>query len=125
MTTQPVHGHPAAAIAGGELAFAELTRRHRRELHVHCYRMLASFDDAEDAVQDAFASAFKSIGRFNGEAMLSTWLHRIVVNAALMQLRRRRRKREHSIDELLPSFDAEGSWPDDCSPAYTTSLAIL
>jgi RNA polymerase sigma-70 factor (ECF subfamily) len=88
-------------------------------------RFLGSEEDARDAVQDAFAAVFESIGRFNGEAMLSTWLHRIVVNAALMQLRRRRRKPEHSIDELLPSFDAEGSWPNDYSQAFTTSHAIL
>ena len=56
--------------------------------------------------------------------MLSTWLHRIVVNAALMQLRRRRRKPEQSIDELLPSFDAEGSWAGE-GPQTATTEKIL
>jgi RNA polymerase sigma-70 factor (ECF subfamily) len=58
--------------------------------------------------------------------MLSTWLHRIVVNAALMQLRRRRRKPERSIDELLPSFDAEGGWAEeDCGRQNVTTEEIL
>ena len=111
--------------AGDEGAFEELVRRHGGRMLSVARRFLGSEEDARDALQDAFAAAFEGIGRFNGEAMLSTWLHRIVVNAALMQLRRRRRKREHSIDELLPSFDAEGSWPNDYNPVCTTSHAIL
>jgi RNA polymerase sigma-70 factor (ECF subfamily) len=111
--------------AGDEGAFEELVRRYGRRMLSVARRFLGSEEDARDAVQDAFAAAFESIGRFNGEAMLTTWLHRIVVNVALMQLRRRRRKPEHSIDELLPSFDAEGSWPNDYGPARTTSHAIL
>ena len=71
-------------------------------------RFLPSEEDARDAVQDAFLSAFRSIGRFEGQARLSTWLHRIVVNAALMKLRTRRRKPEQSIEELLPGFLEDG-----------------
>jgi RNA polymerase sigma-70 factor (ECF subfamily) len=111
--------------AGDEGAFEELVRRHGPRMLSVARRFLGSEEDARDAVQDAFAAVFESIGRFKGGAMLSTWLHRIVVNAALMQLRRRRRKPEHSIDELLPSFKAEGSWSNDYSPACTTSHAIL
>ena len=83
-------------------------------------RFLTSEDDARDAVQEAFLSAFQSIEQFNGGAMLSTWLHRIVVNTALMQLRRRRRKPQQSIDDLLPCFDADGSWVEDRSQTITT-----
>ena len=84
-------------------------------------RMLRSEDDARDAVQEAFISAFKAIADFQGDARLSTWLHRIVVNAALMRLRRQRRKPEESIDELLPHFDERGSWSDGEQPCRTPS----
>src|SRR5271166_2439101 len=96
-----------------EAAFEEMVCQFGGRMLSVARRFLSSEDDARDAVQEAFLSAFESIEQFNGGAMLSTWLHRIVVNAALMQLRRRRRKPEQSIDELLPSFDAEGSWLED------------
>jgi RNA polymerase sigma-70 factor, ECF subfamily len=71
-------------------------------------RMLGNEADAQDAVQDAFLNAFRSLDSFHGDAQLSTWLHRILVRAALMKLRRRRRKPETSIDDLLPKFHADG-----------------
>jgi RNA polymerase sigma-70 factor (ECF subfamily) len=63
---------------------------------------------ARDVVQEAFLNAFRSMGKFEGHAKLSTWLHRIVVNAALMKLRTRRRKPEESLEPLLPSFKDNG-----------------
>jgi RNA polymerase sigma-70 factor (ECF subfamily) len=71
-------------------------------------RLLRTEDDARDAVQDALLSAFRGIDSFQGGARLSTWLHRIVINAALMKLRSRQRKQERSIEELLPSFAEDG-----------------
>ena len=71
-------------------------------------RMLGNEADAQDAVQDAFLNAFRSLDSFHGDARLSTWLHRILVRAALMKLRRRRRKPETSIDDLLPKFRDDG-----------------
>jgi RNA polymerase sigma-70 factor (ECF subfamily) len=59
-------------------------------------------------VQDAFLNAFKNLDRFQGNAKLSTWLHRIAVNAALMKLRTRKRKPEQSIETLLPAFLEDG-----------------
>ncbi len=94
--------------AGEEAAFEELVRTHGPRLLAVTRRYLPSEDDARDAVQDAFLSAFRSIDRFAAESRLSTWLHRIAVNAALMKLRTRRRKPEQSIEELLPGFLEDG-----------------
>jgi len=79
------------AIAGDEPAFAELTQRHRRELHVHCYRMLASFDEAEDAVQETFLRAWRSRASFDAGTMFRAWLYRIATNVCLDVLRVRSR----------------------------------
>ena len=70
--------------------FDELTRRHRRELHVHCYRMLASFDEAEDAVQETFLRAWRSRDTFDGSDQYRAWLYRIATNVCLDTLRSRR-----------------------------------
>lgn len=73
-----------------ETDFAELTDRHRRELHVHCYRMLASFDEAEDAVQETYLRAWRGRDSFDG-AQVRAWLYRIATNVCLDALRRRAR----------------------------------
>jgi RNA polymerase sigma-70 factor (TIGR02960 family) len=79
------------AAAGDEAAFAELTGQHRRELHVHCYRMLASFDDAEDAVQETFLRAWRGrSGLVAGQHR--AWLYRIATNVCLDALRTRNRQ---------------------------------
>jgi RNA polymerase sigma-70 factor (ECF subfamily) len=96
--------------AGDQLACELVVRRFAARLLAVARRVLGNEDDAHDALQDAFLSAFRGIERFTGDARLSTWLHRIVVNAALMRLRSRRRRAEDSIDDLLPRFDDEGGW---------------
>src|SRR5262249_16212255 len=73
-------------------------------------RLLRHEEEARDAVQDAFLQLFRSLDRFRGECKLSTWLHRIVVNAALMKIRSRRPGPEGSIEELLPQFVEDGHW---------------
>ena len=94
--------------SGEDAAYEELVRGMGGRMLAVARRFLGSEDEAEDAVQEAFIQAFKNIGRFEGASRLSTWLHRIVVNAALMRLRKKGRSREISIEELLPSFLEDG-----------------
>ncbi len=75
-----------------EPAFAGLTERHRRELHVHCYRMLGSFEDAEDTVQETFLRAWRGRETFEGRSSVRAWLYRIATNACLDLLAKRRPK---------------------------------
>ena len=75
------------ARAGDEDAFAELTGPHRRELHVHCYRMLGSFEDADDSVQDTLLAAWRGLARFQARASVRTWLYRVATNTCLNQIR--------------------------------------
>jgi len=98
----------AAATAGDENAFATLTHRHRRELHVHCYRMLASFEDAEDLVQETFLRAWQKRETFEGRSTFRAWLYRIATNACLDFLARHERQ---AIE--IPTH---GSEPADLSP---------
>ena len=83
----------AAAADGDQAAFGELARLHRRELHVHCYRMLASFDDAEDAVQETLLRAWRGrAGLAGGGPEYRAWLYRIATNVCLDMLRARSRQ---------------------------------
>lgn len=93
-------------------AFEDLVRGYGARLLAVARRIVGSEDDARDVLQDAFLSASRGIDGFTGGSKVSTWLHRIVVNAALMKLRSRRRRNEESIEELLPRFDATGAWAD-------------
>jgi RNA polymerase sigma-70 factor (TIGR02960 family) len=109
----------STVIAGDESAFSELAERHRRELHVHCYRMLASFEEAEDAVQETYLRAWRSRDSFEGGSLFRAWLYRIATNVCLDVLRRRSRRvaelrsfaevpwlqpyPDHLLDEVAPS----------------------
>jgi RNA polymerase sigma-70 factor (ECF subfamily) len=94
--------------AGDEAGFEELVRASGPRMLAAARRLLRNEEDARDVVQEAFLHAFRALPRFAGDARLSTWLHRIVINAALMRLRSRKRRPEESIDDLLPHFDADG-----------------
>jgi RNA polymerase sigma-70 factor (ECF subfamily) len=101
---------------GEEDACEELVRTHGGRLLAVARRMLRNEEDAKDAMQQAFLSAFRALPGFNGQSQISTWLHRIVVNTALMKLRSRSRRPEESIEELLPRFQEDGhhaeTWSD-------------
>ena len=81
-----------AARDGDEDAFARLIAPHRRELYAHCYRMLASSADAEDALQDALLGAWRGLPRFQGRSSLRSWLYTIATNACLQAIKRRPRR---------------------------------
>jgi RNA polymerase sigma-70 factor (TIGR02960 family) len=92
------------AQAGDGDAFREVTEPYLRELQVHCYRMLGSFQDAEDALQDTLLTAWKALGGFEGRASLRTWLYRIATNRCLNARRSasRRRAKEWNIPGVEP-----------------------
>jgi RNA polymerase sigma-70 factor (TIGR02960 family) len=94
----------ARARAGDGEAFRALTEPHSRELQVHCYRMLGSFQDAEDALQDTLLAAWQGLGGFEGRASIRTWLYRIATNRCLNARRSasRRPAREWDMSEVEP-----------------------
>jgi RNA polymerase sigma-70 factor (ECF subfamily) len=91
------------ASAGDGEAFRALTEPHRRELHVHCYRMLGSVQDAEDALQETMVAAWRGLGGFGRQASLRTWLYRIATNVCLNALRAARRRPAKEWD--IPGID--------------------
>jgi RNA polymerase sigma-70 factor (ECF subfamily) len=95
-----------AAQAGDESAFGTLISDHRTGLQAHCYRMLGSTHDAEDAVQDAMLRAWRAIGRFEGRSSLRSWLYKIATNSCLDIIGRRPKR-------VLPIDHNEASGPDD------------
>jgi len=110
---------------GDAAAFETLVRTHMPALLRVARRMMHSEEDARDAVQDAFVAAFRSIGKFDAHAQLSTWLHRIVVNASLMRLRTQRRRPEEAIEDLLPRFAEDGHQPLPNEPWSENAETLL
>jgi RNA polymerase sigma-70 factor (TIGR02960 family) len=118
------------ARAGDGDAFRELTEPHRRELQVHCYRMLGSLQDAEDAVQDTLLAAWKGLGEFEGRASVRTWLYRIATNRCLNTLRSasRRPAREWNVPGIVPpepSRFGEVTWLEPFPDSLLAAVAVL
>jgi RNA polymerase sigma-70 factor (ECF subfamily) len=113
-TRRPTQAEPAdgadlvaAAQAGDETAFNQLVGRHRRELQVHCYRMLGSFVESEDLVQETFLRAWRRLDSFEGRSSFRAWLYRIATNACLDALAKEkgsRRALAYDVDFDLPDL---------------------
>ncbi len=95
----------AAHVAGDRFAFAELFHRHHRQLHRVARLTSRCTEDAEDALQEAMASAHRAAGAFRHDAAVSSWLHRIVVNACLDRLRRNKIHPTVALDDVYPVSD--------------------
>ena len=124
----------AAATAGDEAAFSALVERHRHELQVHCYRMLGSFDDAEDQLQETFLRAWRRRATYAGRSTFRAWLYRIATNACLDELARRPRRPSGGEvpwlqpypDALLEAVPAEAGDPDAAAvEKETIELAFM
>jgi RNA polymerase sigma-70 factor, ECF subfamily len=104
----------ALARAGDEQAFRRLTDPHRRELHVHCYRIVGSVQDAEDLVQETLLAAWRGLEQFDGRASLRAWLYRIATNRCLNALRDSSRRPQQAMPEPrempAPTRWAEPVW---------------
>jgi RNA polymerase sigma-70 factor (ECF subfamily) len=87
------------AVSGEREAFGEIVNRWERKIFALCYGMLNREEDARDAAQETFISAFKNLSRFRGEAKVSSWLHRIAVNQCLTKQRRSKVRSETFLDE--------------------------
>jgi RNA polymerase sigma-70 factor (ECF subfamily) len=101
-----------------ETAYQQLVEPHRRELHAHCYRMLGSMHDADDALQEALLRAWRGLERFEGRSSLRSWLYRIATNVCLDAIERRP-KRVLPIDHVPPS-DPHGEW----APPLVEAVAV-
>lgn len=130
----------AAAAGGDEHAFVELTSPHRTALHVHCYRMLGSLFDADDALQETMLRAWRGLDGFEPRAPLRTWLYRIATNVCLRLLEQRERHAAVGIDahvepypdQLLEQLPSPGPGPDVAAEmreniglAFITALQLL
>jgi RNA polymerase sigma-70 factor (ECF subfamily) len=119
----------AAVRRGQPAACEDFVRRYSGQMLAVARRFLRCEQDADDAVQEAFLSAFRSVHRFAGDSRISTWLHRIVINACLMKLRSEKKRTSASIEHLLPAFDDTGHhagrvtvWSDALQNLQTSEL---
>jgi RNA polymerase sigma-70 factor, ECF subfamily len=115
----------AGLRAGEDWAYEAMIREYGGRLLSVARRFVRSDEDARDVLQSAYLSAFRAMDCFEGGAQLSTWLHRIVVNTALMRLRSQRRKPEESIEDLLPAFQSDGHHVEQFSDWSTPADELI
>ncbi len=116
----------ARARAGDEGAFRELTEPHRRDLQLHCYRILGSVQDAEDLVQETLLAAWRGLETFEGRASVRSWLYRIATNRCLNALRARSRRPKEvqtMSDALEPTRLIEPVWLEPYPDVLLEGLA--
>jgi RNA polymerase sigma-70 factor (TIGR02960 family) len=114
------------ARAGDESAFQKLVAPYRRELHLHCYRILGSLQDAEDIVQETLLAAWRGLGGFEERASLRAWLYRIATNRSLNVLRDRKRRLQEvpsMTEPPKPTRMAEPIWLDPYPDAFLQGVA--
>lgn len=108
----------AAAVRGDRKAFGQLVRAYQRRAYAAAYSLVGNRDDALELSQDAFVKAFKAMKRFDLNMPFYPWLHRIVRNTSLNHIKKKKRRGESSLDEMMESgFDAHdpAHRPDDCA----------
>src|SRR5437588_6908601 len=114
------------ARAGDEDAFGELAQPYRRELQLHCYRILGSLQDAEDLVQETLLAAWRGLENFEGRASLRAWLYRIATNRCLNALRDRKRRPQEvpsMVEPPEPTRMAEPVWLEPYPDVLLEGLA--
>ena len=114
-----------AHVDGDPAAFAELVRRHRDRLWAVALRTIGDREEAADAVQDALLSAHRGAARFRGDSQVTTWLHRIVVNACLDRMRKRQAHPTVPLPDGTPSEDGHRRGPEPAAPAHDHDTALV
>ena len=114
-----------AHVEGDLQAFAELVRRHRDRLWAVAVRTIGDREDAADAVQDALLSAHRGAARFRGDSAVTTWLHRIVVNACLDRMRRRHAHPTVPLPDGTYSDDGSSRGPEPAAPILDHDTALV
>jgi RNA polymerase sigma-70 factor, ECF subfamily len=123
----------SAAAAGDEQAFVQLTAPLRRRLHAHCYRMLGSVDDADDALQETMLRAWRGLEGFEPRAELSAWCYRIATNVCLRMIEQRGRREAAAIDaylqpypdKLLETPEGEAERRESVGLAFIAAMQLL
>ena len=108
-----------SAIKENPDAFGEIVKRWERKIFALCFGMLSREEDARDAAQETFISAYRNLANFRGEAKVSSWLHRIAVNQCLTKRRRTKVRAESYLEDINEGNDANFATPSHLSPART------